>query len=985
VAIRLESGLPHQKKAIEAINEVFKDVRLTQSSFAFINPEIDLKSGKLKENIANLQRSIHPSMRGSTEIGEYLNIDIKMETGTGKTYVYTNTIFELHKNYGINKFIILVPTLPIKAGTKQFIESDYVKRHFREDCGYHSEIELYTLEAKATKKSKETYPSSVRHFICGSNLISNRIQVLLVNMQMFQDKKGGVLTQEYGYAAEGYYKPSEGIKATKPVIIIDEPHRFSKENKTFEFINHQIKPQCIIRFGATYPEIERKENNKKVKEKDYHNLVYNLGSCDAFNQNLIKGVRKEHLPSPTGENVKVKLLSTESKSKAKFQFITENEKKTEELSKGESLSMLHPAFEGVHIEAIGKTVELSNGQVLEVGKEIYTDIYSYSYQELMIKLALKRHFETERENFRRKFKIKTLSLFFIDDIDSYRFDAAKGNETYLKNAFEKELLERINAEISEIDELIKSGEDFTLYRDYLETSKRNLSATHSGYFARDNNDSEEEIAKEINEILFEKEKLLSIKNLDGSFNTRRFIFSKWTLKEGWDNPNVFTIAKLRSSGSEISKLQEVGRGLRLPVDENGNRISDEEFYLNYIVDFTEKDFAGKLVAEINGDTPEINRISRENLEKLAQRLNIKYDMLKATLMVKEYIDDELAINEEKREELFAEYPDLSIGLKSDKVTDRNKKEPQKVKIRGERYNELKGIWEKLNKKYFLVYEKLQDEYLLQELVKILEEGVYSEDVVTSRRDRIEFTESGLATVREEGLSFAIAKFIPYNKFLKNISEAVNIPINILHTAFVEYSKKTNIPKDFFNEYTAGKLIIKFEEWKKINLTGRFNYKKADLLLHPTALTRKDGSVKDVITQGLLGTKILQGEAQKKYLYDIKAFDSDLEKENILSEIEEVIVFGKIPKNSIRIPIIGGGTYSPDFLYVVKKSNGSKELNIVIETKDVESDSNLREDEQMKIKCAEVFFEQLKIDGMDVKFRKQLKGNQVKGIIDEVLG
>ena len=210
----------------------------------------------------------------------------------------------------------------------------------------------------------------------------------------------------------------------------------------------------------------------------------------------------------------------------------------------------------------------------------------------MLRLALQRHFETEKENFcNRNYKIKTLALFFIDDITSYR-SSDDGKKPYLLTMFEELLKEQIEKTISSLNEHDKE------YRDYLEASLSDLSACHAGYFSQDNSDSDEDIAKEVDTILHGKTQLLSFKNEDGTLNTLRFLFSKWTLKEGWDNPNVFTIAKLRSSGSENSKLQEVGRGLRLPVDENGNRISNEEFTLNYIVDFTEADFAQKLVDQV---------------------------------------------------------------------------------------------------------------------------------------------------------------------------------------------------------------------------------------------------------------------------------------------------------------------------------------------------------------------------------------------------
>lgn len=230
-----------------------------------------------------------------------------------------------------------------------------------------------------------------------------------------------------------------------------------------------------------------------------------------------------------------------------------------------------------------------------------------SYQEQMLRLALERHFETERQNFcNRIFKIKTLALFFIDDISSYRSDAT-GKSPYLLLAFERLLKERIEKTLSNLTE------HETEYRSYLEASLADLSACHAGYFSQDNNDSDEEVAKEIDIILNGKKQLLSFRNTDSTYNTLRFLFSKWTLKEGWDNPNVFTIAKLRSSGSDNSKLQEVGRGLRLPVDENGNRISNEEFQLNYIVDFTEADFAQRLVDQINGEIPQASVITEERL------------------------------------------------------------------------------------------------------------------------------------------------------------------------------------------------------------------------------------------------------------------------------------------------------------------------------------------------------------------------------------
>src|SRR5699024_11025514 len=254
-----------------------------------------------------------------------------------------------------------------------------------------------------------------------------------------------------------------------------------------------------------------------------------------------------------------------------------------------------PKLSGITIDGILATkVNLSNGEEKFTGDVFFADVFATSYVRESIRLALKRHFETERENFKRKFKIKTLALFFIDDIHSYRDNDIK--EPYLKNIFEEELRKKLEEEINNSD-MFESR-----YREFLEESLANIKETHAGYFSQDNVSTEEEIEKEVNTILFDKERLLSLVDKNGKVNTTRFIFSKWTLKEGWDNPNIFTIAKLRSSGSDNSKLQEIGRGLRLPVDETGNRIENETFMLNYIVDFTEKDFVKKLEEEIYGET-----------------------------------------------------------------------------------------------------------------------------------------------------------------------------------------------------------------------------------------------------------------------------------------------------------------------------------------------------------------------------------------------
>lgn len=959
-------------------------ISINKPTVSYENPSFDIKDSNLLVNIANIQKNIRPNYRGCHDNGEYLNLDIKMETGTGKTYVYTNTIYEMHKRFGFNKFIIAVPSLSIKAGTEQFINDEYVKKHFADACGYNCDIELEVLESpKKKKKGLLAMPPAVRDFVTGSCQNTNKIYVLLVNMQLLTN--GNMLSRDdYDYLVEGFYRPFDALKATKSIVMIDEPHRFARNQKAYKSIVSELCPQMIIRFGATFPEISLGTGKNKTKVKDFNNLVYELNACDAFNLNLIKGVAKEHLVTPTAKDEKVKLLSVVPKTSAMFQLKKRGaDVKTYELMIGDSLSIIDNVFFGITISAIGKNfIQFNNGQIKFQGEEFNTDIYSSSYQEQMIKLALKRHFETEWQNFSgRKFKIKTLALFFIDDIASYR-NSEDGKVPYLKEIFERLLLEQIN-------DLLKTLPDSeSEYKEYLEASAADISACHAGYFAQDNSDSDESIAKEVEDILHNKKSLLSIKNEDGSYNTRRFLFSKWTLKEGWDNPNVFTIAKLRSSGSENSKLQEVGRGLRLPVDENGNRISNEEFKLNYIVDFTEADFAEKLLKEINGENIDYTVISTDDLEKIANIRHISPTNLFIEIMTKGYIDIDKNIIEEKREEFFKEYPEFIQSIENNKIINRNtNKNKEKVHIRKAVYNEIKELWENINHKYYLFY----DRDILQEIPNALndilrKEGIWGNLNITSKRDELVSENSKLIIKEDTGVSYIVKKAMPYNEFLKRINQQTSIPIVQIHKAVCDFAndKRYNFSAVYINEYSAANIIATFSDWRIEKLQTRFKYKRSNQPIGSTALTYKDGTAREFIKQGNVGTMFTSGTPSDKYLYDEIVYDSPLEKENIISDVEEVIVYGKIPKSSIAIPTIVGESYSPDFMYVVKRKDGTKELNIVVETKLVEKKSTLRGIEKAKIQCAKAFFEQLTLDGYTVSFHTQLSNKQVNQIVEDVI-
>ncbi len=994
--IILEAGLPHQQIPVDRLASVFEKTHLGAPLKPYENPHIDhqdvstewaLRRIENTEELRAYNRKVIMAENG------VLNLDIKMETGTGKTYVYTHSIYELHKQYGFNKFVVIVHSLPVKSGAVQFISDPYVQRHFRDTLGYGSEIELCEIAAlKKKKKGHNYFPSSVRDFVNGSCQNKNRIYVIVVNQQLLQ--KGKLLDKkDYDIAVQGFVRPLDAIKATRPIVIIDEPHRFERGNTTYKRILSEIAPQCIIRFGATFPQITEGKGKQKETHKDYLNLLYNLTACDAFNQNLIKGVAKEHFNPITSENEKVKIISIDGKESVTMHFTKRDHSQRFVLHKDESLGILSEHLSGITVSGISSSeVELSNGQTKYVGDEFTADIYSTSYQENMIRMAIQRHFETERQLFHRESKIKTLALFFIDNIVSFRGDE-EGNGAWLRDIFDKWLEHQLKEEL-------RNENNSDEYADFLNASLQNIAGCRAGYFAKDNNDSDEAIAEEVDDILRNKKKLLSFKDENGNWNIRRFLFSKWTLKEGWDNPNVFTIAKLRSSGSEISKLQEVGRGLRLPVDEYGNRTSSNDFMLNYIVDFTEKDFADKLVREINGDiakkdsqhiilnSDELGRVA--NIRGLGNGMALLMELMQKGWVIMQGSD--IIIVDDRIMDFKNEYPEFNLdSLNLNRVIDRNASNNRlMVKIRKPNYQKIEALWQEINKKYLMFYQKDIDKEIEKALPSILEEGVFSKMSVSSERSEIQVDQNGATVVSEANVTYMLyGRDMPYHEFLKRANKATAIPIEMIHKVICDYAKShEGFKNNLINDLTLSQFISRFRDWKIEHLGGCISYKQANYRTKTTALTNADGSVRDEVVMGRLGKKTDNSQSPAEYLYEPIAFDSPLERTNILDKIDvaELIVYGKIPNSSIRIPTITDETYSPDFMYVVKKKDGTMQMNVVIETKDVNQETDLRPKESAKIDCAKLFFEQISKDNpsLPVKFERQINRQRMNEIIDKLI-
>ena len=954
-----EKNLQHQTRAVKSAVGVFDNLEIIKSKGVdkqYVNPVLKMYDGNttyaknmIKTQDANgIKSEVKHNLNSNSNI-----IDIMMETGTGKTYTYTKTIFELNKNYGIFKFVVIVPTLSIKAGTINFLKSDSARAHFKEQYG--KTIELHIVESKKGGKNKKSYmPPAVTSFVNAGDYEKNSIQVMVINAGMVNSE-----TMQKSFDKEVFDKhtvPFKAISAVSPFLIIDEPHKFSKANKTWQNIQ-KMNPQFILRYGATF--------------KEYENLVYTLTAVDAFNRNLVKGVIGHITEFESGKNAIVKLNNTDGKE-ATFELLEDKNKKTFKLTKKESLQRVHPAMEDLYVESLNKSkVVLSNGIELAKGDKLNPYSYAEKLQELMIQKAIKSHFENEKKLLARDVKIKPITLFFIDNIEEYR-----NEDGYLKTTIEKLIR-------AEVGTLLKTEKN-TFYKAYLENTLQDISLTHAGYFSKDNSEKDEAIEKEINEILHDKQAMLDLDN------PRRFIFSKWTLREGWDNPNVFQICKLRSSGSDISKLQEVGRGLRLPVNEYGNRVKDEQFYLNYFVDFTESDFVDKLVNEINEKSSAISieDIPEKLDEKMIKLIIEKYDVKDENELFQELIVKEKVIDFSHKfleggfDFIKQNYPKIFEGVGSNKVrksTDKKKK----VSIRTEKYTELKELWEKLNEKVILEYKFEKENQFKRLFVNFLNEqnSNFTREGIKERTAQIEIMDNK-ANVKDEqevyGNEITPISTMKYSRFLKELAKSLNINIKTLHRSFIDANIGIN---KFLNIATVRIIKQKFENYLMYNAIDKFGieYQKVSNEIHPTKFTDELGKVKNEISASDIGVMYSENKVADAYLLDELFYDSELEKQNIEQNLKEVVVFSKIPKNSIKIPVAGGKSYSPDFAYVLNYEDKSKKLYFVVETKNTTEES-LRNEEKQKIRHAEKFFG----NAIKIKFKKQFSNKKIEDLIREII-
>nr|WP_207626779.1 type III restriction-modification system endonuclease [Helicobacter pylori] len=958
--------MDYQEKCLNQILGVFKGIDLREpenDAQRIANPVFETEAIKdlLLENIENL-RSEPKITQGSVGIEKSLNCDILMETGTGKTFCFLECVYALHKNYHLSKFIVLAPSNAIKLGvlksveiTREFFKSEYSNTHL------------------------ESYEDSER-FILASN---HKCCVLVMTFSAFNKEKNTINQSclENTNLFNGAKSYMQALASIRPIVILDEPHRFLGD-KTKKYLE-QLNALITLRFGATFKD-------------DYHNLIYALDSKKAFDCALVKSISV----ASVGESDEYFLELKEANKKQNEATINytnlENKTQSVKVKTHDNLGALThiSALEDYIVENITKNeVRFLNGVNLLLDQKEPFSYFVEGEQEVMLKEAIKSHFEREEGLFKKG--IKALCMVFISGVNSYLSE----NEQPAKLAL---LFEKLYQQ--ELEEVLKKPLDEN-YRAYLERTKDNIQKVHGGYFAKSKKESDE--AQVIALILKEKEKLLSFDS------DLRFIFSQWALQEGWDNPNVMTICKLAPSHSNITKLQQIGRGLRLAVNDKGERITKEHADFDFvnelvvIVPQVEGDFVGAIQQEISEHSLIKQIFSAEELEKSGMVKKGYYGALFEKLEglgFGERTDDEnfkLTLNQNEflkkvpeletlKNEKYLDFEKLKDFLKDRlvghfRVRNKNERKTEKIKINKENFKKFETLWEGLNHQARIAYA-IDSESLIDEIVTKIDSSfnVKSKIVSVTTHKKVEAMGNNAKTEIFEQKSACVWSL---HEFISALSNKVKLSFKSVAKVLenIDENKFDLIKKN--EQESLRRLEELFLEIIYQNIKDKISYQMRETTIKDRkndAFYDEKGEIREFLDGSLRGDKyeIKNSSAQEKCLYEnFMQVESEIEKNTIEeSNDTKIIVFGKLPR--VKIPIGLNQTYSPDFGYVVE--NNDKKVLLVVETKGVENESELREEEKRKISTAKKFFEALKKQGVNIEYKTKLSNDQLSALINEVL-
>ena len=970
--------LDYQELAVNSISDVFKNIAFKPNDNKKSNPSFDLQASKsiLVNNITKV-REINKVDIGDISIKDELVIDTLMETGTGKTFTFLESIYRLNRDYGLCKFIILVPSNPIRQGTIKNI--NITKEFFTKEYG--KQISVYNYSEK-----------TVLNYI---NASSQNISVLVSTYQSFNKATNSINKNKIEQTLIGRSRSyMQAIGHLRPVIIIDEPHRFEGK-QTAKYLK-EFNALFTLRFGATF------------KGDEYKNLIYTLDSVDAFSRGLVKAITVDTVGNENVDNHTIMLKEVKGTNQkdyvAKIEYKDINFKpKLTELKHGENLGekVGIEYLTSYVVEKITKSeVIFTNGISILLGESESYGVLLDEVQKAIVDTAIKNHFEREEELF--KLNIKSLCLFFIDRVDKYLTeDGINGKlallfETlYLKNL--EQVLKRDNLD-----------ED---YKKYLLKTKDSVKEVHSGYFAKSKKEGDEAEAIEL--ILNKKEELLSFDS------DLRFIFSQWALQEGWDNPNVMTLCKLAPSNSKISKLQQIGRGLRLAVNQDGKRITKDDSNFDFVnelfvvIPSTEENFVTSIQKEISENSiRQVSKLFNEDImvdnhiastSRAATRLLDKLDEI-GFISIDDNDMSEIIISKEDYSTRSKELESLDIkGCDNSKLkeyfdsffktTNRikakdrsDKKEKEKIKIHQENFQKFKTLWDNLNYDAVVKYD-INSEVLIEKARDKINENftISGQDIIVKRDKNIE--DKNKHDSEKETISVETHSIFTLYEFVKALSNSTKLSMQTI-AKVLHGIKKEKFDLIYQNENLA---LKKIEEQLVSSIyeviINKISYDLKEIKTCNTSLTDKNGNLKEFIPEGSLGTetyKIKSKNIRELSIYDedFMEVDSNIEKLTIdESSDKRITVFGKLPK--VNIPTAHGRHYNPDFGYVIESKEG-KELYFVVESKGYDKFDDISTKEKLQIKSAEAFFRKLREMGVNVEYQTKLNSPDLSQLISDIL-
>lgn len=938
---------------------------------AFRNYELEyyMDDKKILENITRVQRE-NDIKESDKLIGKY-NLNIEMETGVGKTYTYIKTMYELNKAYGWTKFIIVVPSIAIREGVYKSFQ--ITEDHFYNE--YNKKINYFIYNSKNLSEIANYARSTF-------------ISVMIINSQAFsatgQDVRKIRSESEYFNSRV----PLEVIAKTNPILIIDEPQSVEGK-KTKEGIK-EFNPLFILRYSATH--------------KDKYNLIYRLDAIDAYNKRLVKKIEVKGVKK-VGEEASDSYLYLQEirlSNRAPDAFVQIDyknksgvKKKVIKVNEGDNLfaksNYLEEYRNGFTVKTIdGRdgTIEFLNGIKINRG-EVIGDLSEDIVRRIQIRETILSHINKERELFYRG--IKVLSLFFIDQVKKYKqYDESNNpiNGEYAKIFEEeyKDIIENLQ---------FRFGEDE--YADYL--SNIQTEKTHAGYFSIDKkgkfvdainkNKSEKENSSDASayELIMKNKELLL--NRDPKVSPVRFIFSHSALREGWDNPNVFQICTLKQSNAKDRKRQEIGRGMRLCVNDSGIRMDEDKLgkevqeinTLTVIASESYEEFADKIqkeYAEASADRPEkvTQKLfdGRKVIDNDGNSFYIDDDVSRIiynNLLREGYIDDNANITEkyydakkngeikfsEKIENISSSIEEILDNLFNPDVVKPvdARKNNINLEVDKEKFNskEFRNLWEKINSKSFYTVNFDTKEIIKNSVDEINSKLMINKIYFEVKKGSMENISSKDELIqghafREESSSINDGKnFVKFNVSYDLVGKIVD-ETGLTRRAVVEILKSIRLDKFEMFKYNPEKFIAKVSQI--------INNQKASEIIQHISYNKLDNTFDtDIFTLNSIKGNLNENAIKvKKHLYDYLVYDSKIEKEfaESLDTSEEVFMYVKLPSGFyISTPV---GKYNPDWAIVFNNKN-VKHIYFVAETKGNVESMELRNIEKAKIDCAKRHF------------------------------